>query len=125
MLRDPLVGYPPCSVSVIDCSSFSSSSVIDRFRAATLGLAIFAAVVVDGLPTLHAWRRDEGQLEDWQRAPGDGNYCGALQTTPFPFPPFVLFETLGWNQFNRVSNAQEADQDQYLEGIICTQKARH
>lgn len=30
----------PCSVSVMDCSSFSSSSVSDRLRAATLGRAI-------------------------------------------------------------------------------------
>lgn len=33
----------PCSVSVMDCSNFSSSSVSDRLRAATLGRAIVQA----------------------------------------------------------------------------------
>lgn len=53
----------------MDCSSFSSSSVKERFRGATLGLAMLPMVACFGgnwadgkflIAPRRVWRRDEG-----------------------------------------------------------------
>ena len=68
-----ILGVKPCKVSVMDCSSRSSSSVNDRFLAAALGRAIVLShgcgqseagfVVLRKASWVDAWGRDEGQAK--------------------------------------------------------------